>query len=33
LAYTIVDVNDPVADKVIETLSDIEGVLAVRVLS
>ncbi|MCU7836882.1 MAG: phosphoglycerate dehydrogenase [gamma proteobacterium symbiont of Taylorina sp.] len=33
LAYTIVDVNDPVADQVIETLSAIDGVLAVRVLS
>jgi len=33
LAYTIVDVNDPVAEQVIETLSAIEGVLAVRVLS
>ena len=33
LAYTIVDVNDPVAEQVIETLSAIDGVLAVRVLS
>ena len=33
LAYTIVDVNDPVADQVIDTLSAIDGVLAVRVLS
>ncbi|MBE9527217.1 MAG: phosphoglycerate dehydrogenase [Proteobacteria bacterium] len=33
LAYTIVDVNAPVAEQVIETLSAIEGVLAVRVLS
>jgi len=33
LAYTIVDVNDPVADTVIETLEAIDGVLAVRVLS
>ena len=33
LAYTIVDVNAPVADQVIETLSAIDGVLSVRVLS
>lgn len=33
LAYTIVDVNAPVADQVIGTLSAIDGVLAVRVLS
>ncbi len=33
LAYTIVDVDDSVSDTVVETLSAIEGVLAVRVLS
>lgn len=33
LAYTIVDVNSSVSDEVINTLTAIEGVLAVRVLS
>lgn len=33
LAYTIVDVNDSISDQVVETLSAIDGVLAVRALS
>jgi len=33
LAYTIVDVNNAVSEQVVDTLSAIEGVLAVRVLS
>jgi len=33
LAYTIVDVNDSVSSDIVDTLEDIDGVLAVRVLS
>ncbi len=33
LAYTIVDVNDSISAQVVETLSAIDGVLAVRALS
>ena len=33
LAYTIVDINSSVSDEVINTLTSIDGVLAVRVLS